>query len=254
MRRFLILCFSIVILICVSTPVSFAYGFVEGPVFVDSALSAPSPVVDRRGGGGWTTYTQYYVNQSFFNSLAPSTTLYRVIFTIPSTEDCILRLDGNQKVCINTTYSESFSYRMTSYDIVSGQVTGDSFRTSSTDPNYVLTGYSQVIFFRAGYLVFEEGIYGSQDAFGYPISNLKLTVSSSGNEPNHAWDTKANSFVNWSRDSYTVVQFINNIFGLPDRYSFIGYITGAVLILVLLDGLINFLFGTVVDLTARRRF
>lgn len=254
MRRFLLLCFSIIVIVCVSAPVSFGYGFVEGPVFVDSALSAPTPIVDRRGGGGWTTYTQYYVNQSFFNSLAPTTTLYRVIFTIPSNEDVIFRLDGNQKVCINVTYNEQFSYRMTSYDIISGAVIDDSYGQSSTDSNYILPGYSQAVFLRNGYLIFEEGIYGSQDAFGYPISNLKLTASSSGDIPDHAWDTKANPFVNWSRDTFTVVQFINNIFGLPDRFAFIGYITGAVLILVLLDGLINFLFGTVVDLTARRRF
>ena len=235
-------------------PVSFAEGFVTGPQLVDSALTVPVPEVDRRGGGGFTTYTQFYVNQSFFNSLAPKTTLYRVIFTMPSNEDLILRLDGNQKVCINVTYSEQFSYRMTSWDVVSGQIIDDEYRNSAYDPAYVLDGYSQAVFFRNGYLIFEEGISGSQDAFGYPISNLKTTVVSADNIPNHAWNTKSNPFVSWARDSYTITQFINRIFPLPDRYSFIGYIVGGVLLLVLLDGLINFLFGTVLELSAKRRF
>ena len=252
-RLFLLLTVVISITFSLLAPVS-AEGFVSAPQLVDSALTVPVPIVDRRGGGGFTTYTQFYVNQSFFNTLAPKTTLYRVIFTIPSNEDLILRLDGNQQVCINVTYSEQFSYRMTSWDVVTGQVIDDEYRNSSYDAAYVLDGYSQAVFFRNGYLVFEEGIYGSQDAFGYPISNLKTTVSSADNIPNHAWDTKSNPYVSWARDSYTVMQFVNRIFPLPDRYSFIGYIVGGVLLLVLLDGLINFLFGTVLELSAKRRF
>lgn len=254
MRRIFLLLLSFSILFLLLAPVSFAKGFVTDPQLVDSALTVPVPEVDRRSGGGYTTYTQFYVNQSFFNTLAPKTTLYRVIFTIPSNEDLILRLDGNQKVCINVTYNQQFSYRMTSWDVVTGQIIDDEYRNSEYDAAYVLDGYSQVVFFRNGYLIFEEGIYGSQDAFGYPISNLKTTAASADNVPNHAWNTKSNPYVSWARDSYTITQFIERIFPLPDRFAFIGYIVGGVLLLVLLDGLINFLFGTVLELSAKRRF
>lgn len=254
MRRIFLLISILSILFVLLAPLSFSEGFVSSPQLVDSALTVPVPTVERRGGGGFTTYTQYYVNQSFFNTLAPSTILYRVIFTIPSNEDLILRLDGNQKVCINVTYKEPFQYRVTSWDVISGKVTSDTYRSSSYVSAYVLDGYSQAIFFRNGYLVLEEGIYGSEDAFGYPISNLKTTVSSADNTPNHAWDTNSTPYVSWARDSYTVMQFINRIFPLPDRYSFIGYVVGGVLLLILLDGLINFLFGTVLELSAKRRF
>lgn len=252
MKRFISFLFVFTVLFMALSLSCYAEGFVAAPQLVNSPMSYPSPSVSRTG--LMVTYTEYYVNQIYYNSLAPKNTLYRIIFTIPHTEDVIMRLDGNQKVCINTTYSETFTYRTTAYDLDTGVVMDDSYRTASSEVDYLLPGYSQVMYFRAGYLVLEEGIYGSCDAFGYPISNLKTTSSSSGNETNHAWDTKASPYVNWSKESYTVLQFVNDIFGLPPRYNFIAYIIGGVLILILLDGIINFLFGFIVDLTSRRKY
>lgn len=252
MKRFILIFLVVCSLFCFYAPFSFAGGFVDEPQLVNSPMSYPSPSAVRNGLN--ITYTEYYVNQSYYQSATPQNTLYRMIFTIPHYENVILRLDGNQKVCINTTYSETITYRITQYDLNTGVVIDDYTETSSTDINYLLSGYSQVLFFRRGYLVLEEGLYGSQDAFGYPISNLKKTQSSIGNTSEHAWDTNTSPYVNWSKESYTVLQFVNDIFGLPERYSFIGYIVGGVLILILLDGLINFLFGSINDLTSRRKY
>ena len=50
----------------------------------------------------------------------------------------------------------------------------------------------------------------------------------------------------------TIIQFLSSILGLPDRYEFILYIVAGVFALVLLDGILTFLFSGISDLTSRR--
>ena len=43
----------------------------------------------------------------------------------------------------------------------------------------------------------------------------------------------------------TILDFLNSIIGLPVRYNFLLYIIAGVFALVLLDGIITFLFGSI---------
>lgn len=49
----------------------------------------------------------------------------------------------------------------------------------------------------------------------------------------------------------TIVDFINNLIGLPERYNIISYIIAGALVLILLDGLLTFLFSGFSSLTGR---
>lgn len=50
----------------------------------------------------------------------------------------------------------------------------------------------------------------------------------------------------------TVIEFINNVLGLPAQYNFISYIVAGSLVLILLDGLITFLFAGFSSLTSKK--
>lgn len=50
----------------------------------------------------------------------------------------------------------------------------------------------------------------------------------------------------------TIIDFLRNILGISGKYEFILYIVAGVLALVLLDGIITFLFSGVSSLTSRR--
>ena len=50
----------------------------------------------------------------------------------------------------------------------------------------------------------------------------------------------------------SILSFLTSILGLPDRYNFILYIVAGVIALVLLDGIVTFLFSGISDLTSRR--
>lgn len=50
----------------------------------------------------------------------------------------------------------------------------------------------------------------------------------------------------------TLVDFVNNVLGLPSHFSFLSYIIAGVLTLVLLDGLISFLFAGFSSLTSKK--
>ena len=43
----------------------------------------------------------------------------------------------------------------------------------------------------------------------------------------------------------TILDFLGNIIGFPDRYNFLLYIIAGVFSLVLLDGIIIFIFGSI---------
>lgn len=49
-----------------------------------------------------------------------------------------------------------------------------------------------------------------------------------------------------------IVSFLSDILGIPSRYDFVLYIVAGVLALVLLDGILTFLFGSISSLTSRR--
>lgn len=50
----------------------------------------------------------------------------------------------------------------------------------------------------------------------------------------------------------SILDFINQLLGLPERYSFISYIIAGCLVLILLDGLITFLFAGFSSLTSKK--
>ena len=50
----------------------------------------------------------------------------------------------------------------------------------------------------------------------------------------------------------TIVEFLSDILGLPEKYDFLTYIFCGVLALILLDGIVSFLFAGISDLTSRR--
>lgn len=50
----------------------------------------------------------------------------------------------------------------------------------------------------------------------------------------------------------SVIDFINNVLGLPERFNFISFIVAGSLTLVLLDGIISFLFAGFSSLTSKK--
>lgn len=51
----------------------------------------------------------------------------------------------------------------------------------------------------------------------------------------------------------TVFQFIDNVLGFDGQYTFLSYIVACVLLLILVDGIITFIFGGISDLTTKGR-
>lgn len=43
----------------------------------------------------------------------------------------------------------------------------------------------------------------------------------------------------------SILTFLNNVLGLPGRFNFIYYVIAGVLLLILLDGIVSFLFGAI---------
>lgn len=50
----------------------------------------------------------------------------------------------------------------------------------------------------------------------------------------------------------SVIDFISSVLGLPSNYNFISYIIAGVLTLILLDGIITFLFAGFSSLTSKK--
>lgn len=50
----------------------------------------------------------------------------------------------------------------------------------------------------------------------------------------------------------TVIDFINNVLGLPERFNFISFVVAGALVLILLDGIISFLFAGFSSLTSKK--
>lgn len=50
----------------------------------------------------------------------------------------------------------------------------------------------------------------------------------------------------------SIVDFLSDILGLPAKYDFVLYVICGVFALVLLDGILSFLFSGISDLTSRR--
>lgn len=49
-----------------------------------------------------------------------------------------------------------------------------------------------------------------------------------------------------------IISFLREITGISGRYEFLLYVFAGVLVLILLDGILTFLFSGISDLTSRR--
>lgn len=189
-RIFYISLCSLILFVSVSPLFSFGY-YSSDPIIVDSPLQEPVPEINVVGSN--TTYVQYYVRQ-YYESTVPETSLYKLTFTIPSSESVLFRLDNAYSVSVLSSAPTGIAYTVSKYDLATGAFQEVYNLTSSN--HFLLSGYNSSFQFRVGNFILPS-LYSNNDGFGYPITNIQTTSASQGSNSYHNWDTNHSPFIKW---------------------------------------------------------